>query len=58
MKIYCEKDVVTSVIKQEIGQQKSKDLIDFLHNMNKLESFAKINAVDYVKNIRKNSRLV
>ena len=51
-------EFIRRVMRQEIKKQKKSNLNDFLTTMKPIESFADIEATEYVKKLRANSRIL
>ena len=51
-------EFIRRTIKQELKKQKTKNINDFLNDMQDLESFNNTNSIEYVDAIRGNSRII
>ena len=51
-------EFIRRVIKQEMKKQKKSNLTAFLATMKPLESFAEVEAAEYVRELRANSRIL
>ncbi len=51
-------EFIRSVISKEIVKQKKNDMQAFIDNMNPIESFADVDATEYVQNLRAKSRIL
>ena len=51
-------EFIRRVMKQEIKKQKKSNLNSFLTNMKPLESFADVEATEYIQKLRSNSRIL
>lgn len=49
---------IQKALEHELQRRKANDIKSFFTNLHPLESFANLNAIAYVDNIRNNSRLV
>ncbi len=51
-------EFIRSVIRKEIVKQKKNDIQTFIDNMKPIESFADVDATEYVQNLRAKSRIL
>ncbi len=51
-------EFIRVVVKKEIAKYKKSTILDFINSTKPIESFADVDAVEYVQNIRKKSRLL
>jgi len=51
-------EFIRRIMKVEIKKYKKRSLNNFLENMNPVESFSDIDAVEYVQKLRRSSRII